>query len=64
MPPLFLFLSRIFSHSPGSPAKDEGGPEGVAQGVLRMREEPWRTKHLGRHACDGHVEAVQGHEDV
>ena len=29
------------------------------RGVLPWREEPRRTQHVGRHAGDGHVGAVQ-----
>ena len=33
----------------------------MASRVLSRCEEPRGTQHVGRHAGDGHVRAVQGH---
>ena len=61
---LFLFcLSSFNFFAARSSAKNEGGAAGVDQEVLRWLEESRRTKFLGRHACDGHVGAVQDDEE-
>ena len=60
-----LFLSPLsfpYFFAGSSSAKNEEAAEEVAQRVRRRREESRRTKHLGRHACEGHVGAVQGDE--
>ena len=63
---LSQFACAIFAifRAADSAAADEGGAEAVGRGVRPGREEPRRTKHLGRVADQGHEQFVQGFDEL